>query len=252
MNKCELMVVAMRRSGHHAIINWILSNHDGDRCFLNDPKLGTNPFITASKRNSVFVGGNGGKDDCEALIYNYEDCNLKKFLNKELENNHDLWLGSSKVFNSVLVLRDPFNLMASKLRWFRGNKWKPSLKDLKNTPVLWKQYAKEFLGETNFLKNKICINYNEWFSSLLYKKDLAKKLDLCSIEKGVDEVAKWGPNTWGDSFDNIQYEGKASKMEVLKRWACFKNDKEYIDLVNDKELLFLSKRIFGDITEGFF
>lgn len=35
---------------------------------------------------------------------------------------------------------------------------------------LWIDYAKEYLGETNYLKhNKICINYNQWFADVEYQ-----------------------------------------------------------------------------------
>jgi len=255
MNQHEFMVVAMRRSGHHAIVNWIMDNFSGSKCFINDAKLNTNPYKTGSTRTSIWnhfhqqqeaAGDHQPKD---LLMYNYEDQDLSQVPGKQFTKNHDQWVGKSKTYNSLIVLRDPYNLIASKLRWYRGEKWKPSKQELDQTPVLWKMYAKEFLSQTSYLKNKICINYNNWFSSRDYKKQLAQKLFLSSFDKGVEKVAQWGPNTWGDSFDNTKFEGQASQMKVLSRWQAFKDDSEYIKLISDKELQSLSHQIFGKIID---
>jgi len=77
VNKKELLVVAMKRSGHHAIINWILQNTQGKTCFLNDIPPRTNPFVTASNRTSLLNDINrkqeiaGIHQTKDLLIYNY-------------------------------------------------------------------------------------------------------------------------------------------------------------------------------------
>ena len=69
----------------------------------------------------------------------------------------------------VLLLRDTFNLIASRLKkGFLSVKTKGmSLTDM------WIEYAKEFLEETSYLSNnKVIINYNLWFSDISYRREI--------------------------------------------------------------------------------
>ena len=44
VNKHEMRVVALKRSGHHAIIQWMYANVGGGYLFLNQCRPGVNPF----------------------------------------------------------------------------------------------------------------------------------------------------------------------------------------------------------------
>ncbi|HET6225349.1 MAG TPA: hypothetical protein VFF27_03655 [Bacteroidia bacterium] len=148
-------------------------------------------------------------------------------------------------------MRDPFNNFASKYRWAKeGTQWQPSLDSLKQLPNAWKIHAREFVNETNFIhENKISISYNQWFTDTAYREELAKKLQLSTSDKGLSEVAKWGPNTWGDSFDNLTYENRANEMKVFDRWKHYKDDPFFISLFQDAELIELSHKIFGNFID---
>ena len=58
-------------------------------------------------------------------------------------------------------------------------------------------------------------------------------------------VARWGPNLWGDSFDNLTFDGRATQMKVLERWRQVADEPLYRSLVADPELIELSTTIFG-------
>ena len=45
INELELCFVALRRSGHHAVIEWLLCHLDGTGCFLNNCRIGRTPFV---------------------------------------------------------------------------------------------------------------------------------------------------------------------------------------------------------------
>ena len=111
---------------------------------------------------------------------------------------------------------------------------------------LWKNYAKEYLGETNFLPHKkIKINFNQWFSSSQYRKLLADRLRLDFTDRGLEAVRH---SSWS-SFDGSKFDGKAQEMQVLQRWKDFSDHISYKNIFCDKELLDLSERIFG-VIEG--
>lgn len=243
-NRNEVCVAALQRSGHHAIINWIVANSAGPACFLNDCRLNLNPFMT-------FAGDEGIEHTTKnLLIYNYEDRELSELFTLEFMDNRTRWFGKSERSVYVLIMRDPFNNFASKYRWaVNGTKWTPETEWIARVlPGLWKSYAKEFLGLTNFMPApKVFLSYNRWFIDEEYRQEIAGRLELASADKGLTEVARWGPNTWGDSFDNLDFDGRALEMKVLERWRYFADDPVFRNLFRDSELLSLSQKIFGAI-----
>ena len=198
VNQKEIRVVGMRRSGNHGIINWIKSQHTGKVHFLNNT-LKTNPYryIYENLRDEIpqhqhakgfyrqEARDNFVKKDC--LIYSYEDYVVKDVTDDWIFNiKHDLYFGKSSTRYDVVIIRDPFNLLASRLKKHQKNLEKPNhqekylsysrvnyllAKNSHKTIVdLWIDYAKEYLGETNYLKhNKVCINYNQWFADIEYR-----------------------------------------------------------------------------------
>ena len=44
INEHEICVVALKRSGHHAIVQWLYANVDGGYLFLNQCSPAANPF----------------------------------------------------------------------------------------------------------------------------------------------------------------------------------------------------------------
>lgn len=112
----------------------------------------------------------------------------------------------------------------------------------------WKAYAHEFLGETNYLPDRVSVSYNDWFSSTEYRRSLSNRLQVKFNDKGLQLVARHGPNGWNEleSFDGLKYDGAAQQMKVLERWRNYQDDPFFHELVLDPELLDLSVRIFGE------
>lgn len=265
VNSKELRIFAPRRSGHHAIINWIMVQKKGQHYLLNNCKRG-NPYYTCIKQDSLIPfrtalsrklfwvterrGIHAKKD---MLIYNFENADPEKIINSNTPEQWRHYVGPSKEKYNVLILRDPFNLFASKLRWARGKKFTPKLDDAQQWVDLWIKYAREFVNESDLVPQKVCISYNKWFSDKAYRRELASKLKLPFTDDGRESVAKWGPTTWGDSFDGLRFEGHATKMKVTERWKKYKDDPFYVNLFRDSELISLSEVIFGKLpgTEKF-
>lgn len=275
INRKEIKVVGMRRSGNHAIINWIEKQEIGKVVHLNDIRLNENPYRCIYKslckdhpknhwvgapilRYPQYSGNEGLKllereargdfEPKDCLIYSYEDFSLDRLTSNRVEKNHDRYFGNSAVRYDVLVLRDPFNLLASRLKKNPDE----SVRSLKeNVTEMWISYAKEYLGETNYLKNnKIGINYNQWVVDANYRKLIALKLGLTFSDIGINDVNSFGG---GSSFDRQKFQGKATQMNVLNRWKYFANNEFYLSLLKNDTLHQYSSRIFGHIpgTESF-
>ncbi len=259
VNNVEMRVVGMSRSGNHPIINWIGLQFPGKRvCLLNSAQPKTNPFVTG------YSGGEGytiffnnfmvnkkweqrqlfRKKDC--LIYSYEDAPLQEVIAEDFEVNRETWIGKSLKRYDLLVLRDPFNLFASRLRLRAKFNERPDVqRKIPGLVNLWKDYAKEYLRKTNHLKNNlVTISYNSWFSSVDYRRDLANKLEIPFTDRGIEKVVSVGT---GSSFDGQEFCRKAGEMKVLERWRHFVDDKFYRSIFKDIELVELSDEIFGKI-----
>jgi hypothetical protein len=257
INKQEFRVVGMMRTGNHAIISWLRNQVKGKAFHLNNLIVDENPYRHKYYKLSDFypqhktrienyrlqATGNLIPRDC--LIYNYEDYDLSKVFSDRFEKTHDLYLGKTELRHDIIIIRDPFNLIASRLK---SNMI--SVKDFRQNFVdLWIAYAKEYVGETNYLKhNKLCISYNQWCSNIDYRRSIADRLNLEFSDTGIDNIASHGG---GSSFDKSNLNIKASEMETSKRWKHYADDPYYRKLVQNRELLFYAKQIFGNdlITE---
>jgi len=144
-NQYEMKFVALVRSGHHAVMNWIMRHFDDkDIVFLNSIRIGKSPFDEYGVHENQFEESkeeliNRSKD---LLIYNFERhrYRLSEVFSKEWEDKRDDMVGKSVQRYNCLVLRDPFNNIASKLRIFSNNL--PHLIADSNIVEIWKDHAR--------------------------------------------------------------------------------------------------------------
>ena len=226
-------ILAISRSGIHAIAEWIIDQYDIPKEYFGNPPLRSlskqypgKPRDTRNVKLTLTVW------ECPLLI-------RKTYLNEKIK-----YLNIISSIN-VLILRDPFNLisskLASKISDFAIPEWLwETTKDHINE---WKKQAKEFLGQTNILPNKMTVNYNQWFQSEEYRRKLSHQLGGSFSDKKLNYVPKMGG---GSSFDNRTYQGKAREIKVLERWKNFADNKRLWSLF-DEEILELSSAIFGKI-----
>ena len=247
VNKKEIRVVGLRRTGNHAIVNWIRQQHTGKVFHLNNLLKYQNPYRylylhypKESLRREAW--GNFTQKDC--LITSYEDYSIADIISPEFERKHDLYLGKSAKRYDLIILRDPFNLMASRIKSDMIPVKDPDCR----VTDLWIEYAKEFLNETNHLnQEKICVNYNQWFLDEDYRRGLAIKLGMEFSDRGIDRVKSQGG---GSSFDSQDFDGKARQMDVLNRYKKYADNPTYQRLIDDDELLLYAKRIFGGLDSN--
>lgn len=267
-NGLEIRVFGQKRSGHHAIIGWLGCQFGEGNIFLNDCCAFVDPFRThvntlpLIRRYPAFVNhGSEGRSQYEPfqdtvgpeaeraeqlrllpkarLIVSFEDFNLECY---EPHVVQPADVGESARRINLLVVRDPFNLLASVIRDCGGEigKWKYA-----GICSMWKQYAREALNETSLLEHKICILYDRWFADRQYRDQLAGRFGLTNTDMGLLAVP---PNGRGSSFDGLRFDGNAQEMAVLVRWREFAHDPHFWSLFADAELGRLALAHFRDVV----
>lgn len=249
VNNIEVCFHGMARSGNHAVINWIISMYPEKTDFWNNV-ANVSPKIFFRQKSF--------------LLRSHENRSLADIFASNLEKYHDLYFGRTQKRFNILLIRDPFNLFASRLKqvlnqgfdqsqygFIMGHpKYKYGASQPEEYVRIWKEHAKEYLGITSYLgDNKIVINYNKWFLDHSYREEIATLLELEYSEKGIDEVVGKKGAGAGSSFDSYQYDGNAKEMGVLKRWKKMADDPKYCSLFTDPEVFALSEKIFGIIPD---
>ncbi|NEZ62762.1 hypothetical protein D0962_08205 [Leptolyngbyaceae cyanobacterium CCMR0082] len=241
INQKEIRFIGLRRSGNHAVLHWIKAQIPNVK-FLNNVSVETSPF----RHYHLHFPHKGFHDEAwgkfqpkDCFIYSYEDYSVAEIVHSSTEKKHDLYIGKTQNRYNVLVLRDPFNLLASRLR--------KNYLDVKTEGILlidmWIEHAKEYVGETSYLGNqKVVINYNYWFSDKDYRQGVAEALDINFSDAGLDYVSSYGG---GSSFDQQGLSGNAQTMDVTNRWQTFAEDERFLLLIKNEELLHYSNQIFG-------
>lgn len=241
-NKCDTVyfIWSLKRSGAHGVEEWLF------------PHLTNHVFFNNVKPQSLFSGApqkyKDKKDDDSTtwsdFVFGFED--VPFFFDGKMENCEDILKSAGlyekygKIVN-IIVLRDIVNLIASRLKIIRDGGPPPMSAD-RETLNLWMLYAKEFMGITNHLTNKVCINYNKWFIDEIYRRQISEQMGLKFTDKGKE--------TFGarkSSFDSMKTIGSISELKVLERWRHFEDDDEYIKVLSNPEALAISEEIFGDI-----
>ena len=232
----EIRFVGLQRSGNHAVINWILQQCTGDYLFFND----VDPLDPLNERR--LTEGNLDIDKYECVLYSFEDRLLNTITSAKCYPLTDSYRLNVKKRYDILIMRDPYNLFASRSNHNvvlpKSSHYVSGL----SIPNLWITYAKEYLNETSLLNNnKIVINYNRWCISKQYRKEIAEKLELTHTDAGFNDIPDFGD---GSSFNKRDYNNKAIMMKTDSRWKYVGNQQEYLSLFRDKKLVDISNKIF--------
>ncbi len=254
-----LVVSGMRRSGNHAIINWVLHNAPKPSLFLNCVRTGhhLNPLVSCGQVEAFGPDGSvviepEDPDKGEKVrhlhlahphkaltVVSYEDHPLR---GEHLDTLHDQasrWLGSHEICQHMLIMRDPFNLFASRLHKYGAVP----------TRIVdgWMAHARAWVEDTGEADGDLIkVNYNRWCVDDAYRRALAETLGLDDWQRGGDQVSGIGG---GSSFDGTAYHGDAARMRTDERWRKLIDDPRYLGLFND-EVLELSRAVFGPMPDA--
>ncbi len=237
-------MLGMRRSGNHAVINWVLGQLKGNAILLDNMQE-HEPIGTPHKKLKAGLGKVN-------LLVSHEGRQLTDFFLNYSEEQ----FGKAREKYVLLILRDPYNWLASWYAWQDelGFRFREDEEFRHYTINLWKHYARLYLqwkDETREIDHdaqiRVLVNYNQWTSSTEYRKKLAAQLGLQFTDKGREKMSI---NGYGSSFDGMTYNGKASQLKVLERWNNFEKDPDFQALFDD-ELIELGEKIFPEIKPAF-
>ncbi len=279
-NNQEIRVFGLKRSGNHAIINWLCQQIPGKVVFLNncypagkklnlytgkgridckginywDFKQGRflfekNPFagkaiISYSKKDPRFNSEKLKSTLKNAVIISFENKCINQ-MSTLLDQNHDELVGKSKKILSIIILRDPFNMLASIYHKWGGD-------NLKKAALQWIEYGKKFIDiDENLSSSWLGISYNRWVLEESYRREIVEKLQIPFDDSAKNIVTNFGG---GSSFESLSYSGNADEMRVFERFKMYEKDEKFRSVVQNQELINLSQRIFPNIPgiEGLF
>lgn len=224
--------------------NWIAGHFEQPVWFFNDIGRHTRDVFTSRNGHTCplpslpppFSVANSCSSHRSLLMYSYEDDPLDALTEISLDE-----IGGAKKTYNVLLLRDALNNLASRLR-YKETVGGFGLVDRPRIFIRrWKQYAKEFLGETAHLGgNLVVINYNRWVTRRAYRAEIAHALGKDLNDATLAQVPMQG---FGSSFDGVVEDGR--KLDVLNRWQAYARDKRLRPALEDRELRELTTEIFG-------
>lgn len=170
-------------------------------------------------------------DNKKCIIQTYEDKDLN--IINEINKQH---IGKSMNIFNIIILRDPYNMVASRLKYCET----VGPDTLVNDDIinLWKSYAYEFIGTTNIIDNKILISYNKFISDDEYKFEIMNKLKLLHKNPEYNHVLGFGG---GSSFSKLE---SADVKTYLNRWNLYLQNETFQKHLMDPELSNLTNKIF--------
>lgn len=249
-----LRMFGMRRSGNHAIANWLQRNApSGHSVFLNNCKPHTDPFRTF---RSIEVDGKisphrrarkrlpsvaGCAEDGALLLISYEDVTPAMFAPVQAVSGP---FDETLLTGDVLIYRSFLNWAASLLKKMQGN---DSYSLLRRNAILLQaidhygvllQQVEE-ADELGFT----CICYDQWVRSEKYREMILAQLDLTVRDNSLGQVQGYGG---GSSFQKQAI--SADELETNRRWQEMAEDPEFAAVLNlaayDTKLTHRLERLF--------
>ena len=260
-NKVELRLFGLQRSGNHAVVGWIAQQFtepvhffnnishfkDPINCWHHGPVHNT--FKLPPKESLELETIRGIRKNL--LILSYENLRLNRLGNTEIVPNHDQLLGSSCVIKNILLLRDFFNWISSRLKLYdyRQQFTNDYIKRVEMLAIQWLVYAREFVGRTNYFGDNhlVRISYPDWASDPAYRALILKYLEIPLLDNSNNYIPNVGG---GSSFDGVTYAGNARSMNTNNRSAFFLEDERFQDApralkIHRSEIEELNNEIFG-------
>lgn len=231
----EIRFFGMARCGIHAVSNWVL-NHFDKTLYLNNilPRKIYGKIVGWESDTLIKNIHECDRLDCFGL--GFEDYDVITMLKLLPENYWIPKTEKSKVVKNVIIARDPYNWLASRLKRNRESDGIPPI--LKRTIQRYKENVWEGTGKSNEIPNKIFINYNKWFVDAEYRKEISEKLGVKHVDAGKNELAR------SSSFSGFEHKQDANKLDVLKRYEYYLADAEYRSFFSDSELNKIGEEVF--------
>jgi hypothetical protein len=286
-NEHELAVLAMKRTGHHAVIHWLLSHFYGPCVHLNNGEFfrreqHVNPpprLISRTEVHEDFSGlssvfyFDGTFQGPVRHVLAHEQFPSNEARIKACQNVEAALRLAYRVGDQLEAYL--FNLEDMHVRTFRS--LSPALtargtsqhrhqvlvvRDLPNfvasrlaggyliTPAVIDAWASHVRLALDAPDDWVVVRFPDWHRSASTRRGISASLGLDRSDAGREQVLPFGPvGRPGSSFDGQSYSGRASMMDITERWRGFVDDPRWQEICGDPELRSLSNACFGDPTE---
>lgn len=231
----------MKRSGNHAIVNWLMPQLDPvyinnaipvGKILRGQPIPAPQPFDQWCTR-------------CQPQEAPSPSCLLVTL------EDHDLGLSPFTGLVPgglcrLLVLRSARQMLASRIR--KAFRVDMPAYPRSNGPVLqraialWKQHARCFLKGDDTYPGRIAILFDTWFRDRRYREVISAAMSVEFDDSGYGRVSSEGG---GSSFDGVKFDGRAHLMGVTGRQACLDPHERMLldEVFRDRELLDLDREV---------
>ncbi|MCC5931178.1 MAG: hypothetical protein JJU28_18160 [Cyclobacteriaceae bacterium] len=232
-DKKLIIFTGLKRSGNHAIINWIIGQEPGVIGFYNDLPIEKSMFKGQMESHFSIV-----KTKFPAsVICSYEDKLPKDVFSNKNINHIKKTFGHFQSIIKIILIRDPFNYFSSRMHHHNNIKlFSDNPETLLDNINKWKIYARTIIMDKN-IHNYLFINYNDWVLNLQYRKKISTLIGVKFNDIRFLEQSKYGK---GSSF-------QMNNREFLSRWKKSRNLKIYKDIFKDKELIELYTQLFTEL-----
>lgn len=225
-----LRVFGLRRSGNHAVINWLQRNAPGGRAlFFNNCALGRDPFASfraveidgrpaggarADPRRLAREAGDGA-----ALILSYEDAM------PDARRRHPVSTGidAAAVDFEVIVARGFLNWAASLVKKLQDN---PDFTAPRRVGIVLKAVGTYVRMLDILLAEQVpgvvAIRYDDWTVSPAYRAATLARLGFANRDDSLGAVQPYGN---GSSFDDS--DATTGEPRTHTRWRQMEDDPEY-------------------------
>ena len=249
----RLMVMhGLKRSGNHAVINWIRAH---DRFLFFNNIIPIAPILRGQQPippTEDFAGWLQRQELPRRLPFSVFPKKMwlrRRTVLVSLED-HEVHVKPFRnipcALTNVLIVRDPDNLFASRIRKASmvNNPAYPKQAGpaMDRVRDLWKKHAREYLGLTAHLEHKVGIYFNAWFADQGYRRRLSQRLDLAFTDRGFSQVSAIGG---GSSFDGTAFDNNNRMMKVLDRTSQLTDAERQLleNTLDDSEVRDLAHRI---------
>ncbi|MVO15059.1 hypothetical protein [Parasedimentitalea huanghaiensis] len=228
-----LRMFGMRRSGNHAIANWLQRNATtGRSVFLNNCKPATDPLKSfraieldgelvshqIAQKDLASVAGTAG--DGAMLLISYEDVTTAEFAPKRAVSGP---FDETLLSGDVLIYRSFLNWAASLLKKMQANTGYSLLRRnaiLLHSIDIYSGVLRQ-VEQAETLQHT-CICYDDWMRDESYRAAILNQLNLPVRDNTLGRVQRYGG---GSSFQKEA--DSVDKLQTNRRWQQMAEEPEF-------------------------
>lgn len=234
MTQKLISIYGIRRSGNHAVANWIMS-HFNNGCYINDANKKVREQsnkLPCHDNNCINVNLYENPEITIIGIENKVDRHIHKIYLEKLKSDYQYQNLQTYEF---CLIRNCANLIASHLKAWGDQSYHEKI------PDHWKQYI-DFYTSNNEINLLI---YDRWLDND-YRNKIANIIKFNNQDLGIEQIPWYGG---GSSFN----EKVINKYNLKNRWKSMINNERFIKIIKNFMYWKEHANIFGqDETYTYF